>query len=151
LIYLYQVYISYKSKVKKDLGSFYFISLLTAYSFLLIAILFIVIYFSTALEDFLLSAGWLLFGGFFSFLIISHIYKVLPYLVIYHKDIHTNLALSNKALYFQFGLNLSGMIISTAGILFDNQQLFQGGVSFIFVSSLFVAIVIINILKTKGE
>jgi hypothetical protein len=42
-----------------------------------------------------------------------------------------------------------GMVVSTAGILSDNQQLFQAGVSSVFIGSLFVFAIVVYILRIK--
>ncbi len=84
LVYFYLIFIIYKTRPRKE-NDIYAISLMFSYSAMIVAILLGVIYFVTQSERFLLASMWVLFSGFFAFLITGHIYKIIPFLVWFEK------------------------------------------------------------------
>ncbi len=78
--YIYIIYIIYKTRPRKD-NDVYAISLMFAFFSLIMALVSGVAYFAFQNEALLLVALWLLFFGFFGFMITGHIYKIIPFLV----------------------------------------------------------------------
>jgi len=80
LFYFYIIYVIYRSRPRKE-NDVYAISLMISYSSLIGSLLLGIVYFIVGSEEFLLATAWLLFFGFFGFLITGHIYKIIPFLV----------------------------------------------------------------------
>ncbi|QFR48498.1 hypothetical protein FJR48_01650 [Sulfurimonas lithotrophica] len=157
-LYFYQVYIIYKKRVRIE-NDIYFISLIFSYISLLAALILAMLYLLIPSENLIISIGWLLIGGYVSFLIIGHLYKIVPFLVWYErfsplvgKEKVPMLAdmIPQKSANLQFWLNALGIIISTAGILFASNEIFYSGVSFLSVGSLFVLKDIIYMIRFKS-
>jgi hypothetical protein len=80
LFYFYIIYVIYKSRPRKE-NDVYAVSLMISYSSLIGALVLGVIYFVVGSQEYLLATAWLMFFGFFGFLITGHIYKIIPFLV----------------------------------------------------------------------
>lgn len=145
-LYLYQVFLIYKTRARKE-NDIYVISLFTSFGSLFLAICFIIIYFITYYQPLILTSGWLVFMGFFKFVLSGHIYKIVPFLVWFEK--FSPLVGKQKvpmladmvpvsASKFEFWFGLLGLIVSTIGLLFSNDELFKAGASFILVGVIFL-------------
>ena len=142
-IYFYLVYTIYKTRARKE-NDIYVKSLFFAYISLIVALFFSLLYFLTSYENFLISAGWLMFFGFFSFAIIGHLYKIIPFLVWFErfsplvgKQKVPMLAdmLPIKSSDAQFILSAIGVSIITLAILFQSNQLIGAGTSFLVLGA----------------
>jgi hypothetical protein len=144
--FIYQVYLIYKTRARKE-NDIYVISLFTSFSSLFIAIILVISYFITYYQPLILTVGWLFFMGFFTFIISGHIYKIVPFLVWFEK--FSPLVGKQKvpmladmvpvrASKFQFWFSLAGLILSTTGLLFTNDDLFKAGVSFFIIGAIFL-------------
>jgi hypothetical protein len=80
IFYFYIIYVIYKSRPRKE-NDVYALSLMFSYCSLIGALILGGFYFMMGKEELLLATAWLLFFGFFGFLITGHIYKIIPFLV----------------------------------------------------------------------
>jgi len=146
VLYFYQIYIIYKTRVRMD-NDIYLYSLLFSYGSLVVALMMGVVYLIYPNSRLLLGIGWILFTGYITFIILGHLYKIVPFLVWYErfspligKQKVPMLAdmIPVKSAKFQFGFSSSGVIICAIGIILANNEIFKVGVSFLFVGSIFM-------------
>jgi len=146
ILYFYQIYIIYKTRVRIE-NDIYLHSMLVSYISLVVSIILGFVYLWFPNPNLLLSIGWILFVGYISFIIIGHLYKIVPFLVWYErfspligKQKVPMLAdmVPVKSSKFQFMFTTVGMVICFFGILFGYNDIFKIGVSFLFVGSIFV-------------
>ncbi len=83
-IYFYLIYTIDKTRARKQ-NDMYIISLFIGFIFLLLSAVFGGLYIFLGDERYALLCGWLLFVGFFGFLISGHLYKIVPFLVWYER------------------------------------------------------------------
>jgi hypothetical protein len=95
----------------------------------------------------LITIGWVLFLGYVSFVIIGHLYKIVPFLVWFErfsplvgKQKVPMLAdiIPVKSAKMQFGFSAIGVFVSALGILLSNNTIFHIGISFLFIGSIFM-------------
>ena len=143
IFYFYLIYIIYKTRPRKE-NDVYAISLFFSYISMLVAIVLGILYFVTLSEVFILASGWLLFFGFFGFLITGHIYKIIPFLVWFErfsplvgKQKVPMLAdmVPYKSSQAQFVFSAVGVVIITFAILFQSNILVGAGASFLVVGA----------------
>jgi len=141
--YFKLIYIIYSTRPRKE-NDVYAISLMFSYISMLVAILIAIVYFITDKEQFLLAAGWLLFYGFFAFLITGHIYKIIPFLVWFEKfsplvgkQKVPMLAdmVPYKSSQAQFIFSAIGVVLVTIAILFSSNSLLGAGASFLVIGA----------------
>ncbi len=157
ILYFYQLYkmTSSRKRVKHDIWAK---SMYVAFSSFLIAFILLLVYLSTENILYLKSGVWLLFIGFFGFVIIGNFYKVIPFLIWFH--IYSPLIeeqpipmlhelLPTKLAQLQWFYSLSGLTLTTLALLLTNQALFLGGLVLLCVASLIFFIIILKILKLK--
>ena len=141
--YFYIIYIIYKTRPRKE-NDVYAISLFFSYISMLVAIAIALIYFVTGDEKFILASGWLLFYGFFAFLITGHIYKIIPFLVWFErfsplvgKQKVPMLAdmVPYKSSQAQFVFSAIGVVLITVAILFESNAMIGAGASFLAVGA----------------
>jgi hypothetical protein len=144
--YFYQIYIIYKTRVRLD-NDIYLHSLLFSYISLVVVLIFGIVYLFYPSQSLLLGIGWILFVGYITFIIIGHLYKIVPFLVWYQrfspligKQKVPMLAdmVPVKSARFQFAFNASGVVICAVGIMATNNDIFKMGISFLFVGSVFL-------------
>ena len=144
LLYTQQLITMYKSrkKVVHDVWarSYYvgFLSFFVAFGFFLLWLAFdVTLYIKVAM--------WLLLVGFFGFLIMGNFYKIIPFLVwfqIYSPLIEEqpvpmlHQLLDKKLSEFQWLYSTIGVILSSIGILLENEMLFLGGVTLLCVGGI---------------
>jgi len=83
-IYFYLIYTIDKTRARKQ-NDMYIISLFIGFVFFVLSALFGGLYIFLGDERYALLCGWLLFVGFFGFLISGHLYKIVPFLVWYER------------------------------------------------------------------
>jgi len=144
LFYFRLIYIIYATRPRKE-NDIYAISLFFSYISMLVAIVTSLLYFFTQQENFLLAAGWLLFFGFFGFLVTGHIYKIIPFLVWFErfsplvgKQKVPMLAdmLPERSSQVQFVATALGVVVVFVAILVENETLLSGGATFLVVGAL---------------
>ena len=156
-IYFYQIYVLYKTRARKE-HDIYAKSLYFSYGSLLFSLLLFVVYMFTGKEPLLNGGAWLLFVGFFGFLITGHLYKIVPFLVWFErfspyvgKKKVPMLAdmIPLKSAYFQFGFSSAGTLIAMIGLIFSSNDIFKAGVSFLFIGSLYLLGSLIFMIRFK--
>ena len=142
--YFYIIYIIYKTRPRKE-NDIYAISMMYAYSAMLIALFLAIVYFVLHEEVFLLASAWVLFFGFFGFMITGHIYKIIPFLVWFErfsplvgKQKIPMLAdmVPYKSSQAQFVFSGIGVVLVTFAIVTKSEALLHGGASFLFFGGL---------------
>jgi hypothetical protein len=142
--YFYLIYIIYKTRPRKE-NDVYALSLIFSYSAMILALIIGALYFFTDKESYLLAAAWLLFFGFFAFLITGHIYKIIPFLVWFErfsplvgKQKVPMLAdmVPYKSSQAQLIYSAVGVLLVTVAILLGSNALIGAGASFLVIGSL---------------
>jgi len=142
-VYFYLIYIIYATRPRKE-NDVYAISLMFSYISMLVALVLSLLYFVNADETFLLASGWLLFYGFFAFLITGHIYKIIPFLVWFErfsplvgKQKVPMLAdmVPYKSSQAQFVFSAVGVVLVTVAILVESDTMIGAGASFLAVGA----------------
>ncbi len=159
LVYFYLVYQIYTTRARKE-NDIYVKSMMLAYSFMLMSLVFGLLYLITSKESFLLVFGWLLVFGFFGFAITGHIYKIVPFLVWFErfsplvgKKKVPMLAdmLPKQSSHAQMTFTAIGVVLITLALLFNNDLLINAGASFlVFGAIAFIRTVIYMINYKKG-
>ncbi len=144
LAYFYLIYIIYTTRPRKE-NDVYAISLIFSYSAMIVAIVLGGIYFVTQSERFLLASMWVLFSGFFAFLITGHIYKIIPFLVWFEKfsplvgkQKIPMLAdmVPYKSSQAQFVFCAVGVVLVTLALIFQSTLFIDAGASFLVMGTL---------------
>jgi hypothetical protein len=157
-VYFYQIYLIYKTRVRLD-NDIYLHSLLVSYISLIIALSLGIIYLIFPNPNILLAVGWILLLGFITFLIIGHLYKIVPFLVWYQrfsplvgKQKVPMLAdmVPHFSAKFQFGFNLTGASLGVFAILIGSDILFKATASFLAIGSIFAIKDIVYMINFKG-
>jgi len=142
-IYFYQIYSIYKTRARKE-KDIYVVSMLFSYMSLIVALLFGTIYLLNSYEPLLLASAWLMFFGFFGFIITGHMYKIIPFLVWFErfsplvgKQKVPMLAdmLPKQSSSAQFIFCAFGVVLVTIALLSNNTQLIYAGASFLVVGA----------------
>lgn len=156
-MFFYQVLLIYKTRARKEIDVYVY-HLFFAFSSLLVSISLFLVYIYTFNEKVLLVSGFLLIFGFFSFVIIGHIYKILPFLVWFEKFaplvgtkpvpmLADMVPLSAAKLSFSF-LSIAVILISVS-IFFESDLMFKSGVSFLVMGAIFVFKNLIYMIRFK--
>jgi len=141
--YFYLIYIIYETRPRKE-NDVYAISLMFSYISMLVALVLGSIYLLTGREELLIASGWLVFYGFFAFIITGHIYKIIPFLVWFEKfsplvgkQKVPMLAdmVPYKSSQAQFIFSAIGVVIITIAILSKSDILVGAGASFLVVGA----------------
>jgi len=143
VFYFYIIYVIYKTRPRKE-NDVYAVSLMVSYSSLLVALVLGLFYFILGKEELLLASAWILFFGFFGFLITGHIYKIIPFLVWFErfsplvgKQKVPMLAdmVPQKSSQAQMIFSALGVFLVTLAIVFKSDVLIHSGASFLVVGA----------------
>ena len=141
--YFYIIYIIYSTRPRKE-NDVYAISLMFSYISMVVAILIGILYLITDREEFLIASTWILFYGFFAFLITGHIYKIIPFLVWFErfsplvgKQKVPMLAdmVPYKSSQAQFIFSAIGIVLIAIAIITKTDILINAGASFLVVGA----------------
>ncbi|WP_246032224.1 hypothetical protein [Sulfurimonas crateris] len=144
LIYFYFIYTIHKTRARKEID-IYAKSLLFAYFSLIASLSLALIYFAVGYEPLLLASAWMMFFGFFAFVITGHIYKIIPFLVWFERfsplvgkqkvpmlaDMLPARSSSAQLLFCALGV----VVVATAILLQDGLVL-KAGASFLLMGAL---------------
>lgn len=92
-------------------------------------------------------SGWLFGVGFLGFMITGHLYKIIPFLVWFErfsplvgkqKVPMLHQMAPKRSADFQWGYSSVGLFVTALSLLFENNDLWYGGLSFLLVGSLFL-------------
>jgi len=143
-MYYYFVQTIYKTRARKEID-IYAKSLIFSYFSLIASLIFGIAYMVFGFEPLLLSSGWIMFFGFFSFAVTGHVYKIIPFLVWFErfsplvgKQKVPMLAdmLPQKSSSAQFVFCAIGVVVVAVAILLQNDALIKGGASFLLMGSI---------------
>ena len=150
VFYLLQIFVIYKKRVRKE-NDIWFKSILVSFFSLIFAILF-----------WLMGRVDLLFFvlgfGFFGFLVSGHIYKIVPFLVWFEyyaplvgkqkvPMLHQMIPVKESNMQFYF--SLFGLLICALAMLFENNMIFNAGLSFLCVGWFFLICSVLKISKKE--
>lgn len=160
-LYCLQVFIIFKKRVRVE-KDIYLKTVLFAYICFFISLLLGVVYLFYPSYELLLIISWFGVFCFVTFLILGHLYKIVPFLVWYERfSLHVGkkkvpmLAdmVPKQSANLQLFFNGIGVFIVPFGLYFQNNSLFKGGVSllvvgfFIFLKDIFF---MINFKESKS-
>jgi hypothetical protein len=142
-IYFYLVYTIYKTRARKE-RDIYALSLMFSYLSLVVSLLLGISYFVSSYEPLLLATAWLIFFGFFGFIISGHMYKIIPFLVWFEK--FSPLVGKQKVPMLvdmvpkrsssaQFFFSSVGVAVVLIAILLQSDILLKAGSSFLIVGA----------------
>jgi hypothetical protein len=158
MFYIYQLYLIFKTKVRKQKDIYYLYIVFSIINFIL-ALLLTCFYF-IYLDDYILAvAGFVFLLGFLSPIITAHLYKIIPFLVWFHrfsslvgKQKVPMLAdmVPIKSSNFGFAFYLIGFILSLIAFSLSSDILFKSAVSFLFIGAFFIVKDVFYIINFKG-
>jgi len=154
--HIVQVVLIARKKARKELDV-WFRSLIVGYISLVLSMIALMAALSGE------ERGWILFGwlfgvGFLGFLIIGHLYKIIPFLVWFEKFsplvgkqkvpmLHQ--MVPKKSANFQWGYSTIGMFLVALALLLRNDDLWYGGLTFLMVGSVFLIRNVLWMLRFK--
>jgi len=142
--YFYFVRSIYKTRARKEID-IYAKSLIFAYLSLVASLVMGFAYMVSGFEPLLLSSGWVMLFGFFTFAITGHVYKIIPFLVWFERfsplvgkqkvPMLVDM-LPQKSSSAQFVFCAIGVVVVAVAILLQNDSLIKGGASFLLIGSI---------------
>jgi len=144
ILYFYLTYTIFKTRARKEID-IYTLSLMFGYFSMLLALVLGVAYLFVSNEVLIIASGWLMFFGFFGFLITGHIYKIVPFLVWFErfsplvgKEKVPMLAdmVPARSSQAQFVFSAIGVSVVTLAILMQDDTFIKAGASFLVVGAL---------------
>jgi len=146
LSYFYLIFTINKTRARKE-NDMYIISLLASFIFFAFGVVFGALHVSTSNEMYAVLSGWLIFVGFFGFMISGHLYKIVPFLVWYErfsplvgkqKVPMLGDMVPTKSANFQIFLTCTGIILEAFAIFFQNSDIHMAAASFLIIGALFL-------------
>lgn len=156
--YIYQVYLIFKTKVRME-RDIYFKSMISSFTSLVFAMILGIFYLFFPSSTLLLAIGWVIFLGFITPMITGHLYKIIPFLVWFDKFSPLvgkqkvpmlSEMVPVKSANFQLFFTFVGVVLSTLGIVLRDNNIFNSGVAFLFVGTVFITKDLIYMMKFKG-
>ncbi|MEA3521661.1 MAG: hypothetical protein U9R50_01665, partial [Campylobacterota bacterium] len=157
--YFYQVYLIYKTRARKE-NDIWVKSLFFAFFTLAIALIESVIYLLGASQAWIISAGWFLMTGFVGFLITSHLYKIIPFLVWFEryaplvgkqKVPMLNDMIPLREANAQMYVSATGVMMVGVALLVQSSTLFNAGVSILVVGAIFLLVSVYAMMQYGKE
>ena len=154
--YIYQIYLIYLLRVRKELD-IWAKSMIFGFSSLILSLILGIVYFLPNMsESWLHSSMWFFILGFIGFLINGHLYKIVPFLVWFERfsplvgkervpmlhEMYPKEEATAMFWYSAIGIFLGGM-----GLLIEHDFLFKSGVSLIIVGAIFLYISMVRMLN----
>ncbi|BDY13667.1 heme-copper oxidase family protein [Hydrogenimonas cancrithermarum] len=145
-LYLYQIWLIYKTRARKEYD-IWFKSMLFGYGSLALSLPLGFVAVMGGPENVGLAAVWFLVMGFFTFLINGHLYKIIPFLVWFErysplvgKERVPMLAemYPKKEAEYEFWFSAAGVTIAGFGLLFSSDTMFKAGATFIAIGAIFL-------------
>jgi hypothetical protein len=158
IFYIYQLYLIFKTKVRKQKDIYYLYIVFSISSFIL-ALILTCLYFIFLDNYILIVAGYVFLIGFLAPIITAHLYKIIPFLVWFHR--FSSLVGKQKVPMLadmipikssNFGLSfyLIGFILSLIAFSLSNDVLFKSAVSFLFMGTFFIVKDVFYMINFKG-
>lgn len=158
ILYFYQLYkmTSSRKRIEHDIWAK---SMYVAFISFFISFLLLITYLFTQNETLLRVGMWIMFIGFFGFVIIGNFYKIIPFLVWFH--IYSPLIeertvpmlhelLPKRLANLQWFYGALGLIVSSIALMLGDTKIFYGGTVLLSVSGLIFLITINKTLKTES-
>ncbi len=156
-LYFNQMFIIFKTRVRLE-QDIYFRSMIVSYVSLLTSLVLGIVYLFLPSQTLLLAIAWLVIFGYVTFIIVGHLYKIVPFLVWFErfsplvgKEKVPMLGdmLPVRSSNLQFVFSSAGILIGFISILMQNNTLFHAGVSFLFLGSVFVVKDLIYMIRFR--
>ena len=131
-LFIYQCYVIWQGKVRKEID-FWAKNMIASFWFLIGSIVIFAIGYLFGADRFYMLGGYFLFFGFLVFIIVGHIYKILPFLVWYQRFAplvgKQKVPMLNDMVIIplaekQFTITLYGTLLSGIALLFGWKYLF---------------------------
>lgn len=158
LLYFYQLYkmTSSRKRITHDIWAKH---MYLAFSSFILAFLLLISFIFTDDALTLKLGMYIMFIGFFGFVILGNFYKIIPFLVWFH--IYSPLIeeqavpmlhelIPKRLATLQFFYSALGFILSTLGMLLNNSTLYMGGTVLLIVGGIIFFIIINKILNAKA-
>ena len=158
LLYFYQLYkmTNSRKRINHDIWAKH---MYVAFSSFIVAFILLVSFIFTSDVHILKLGMYMMFIGFFGFIIIGNFYKIIPFLVWFH--VYSPLIeeqavpmlhelVPKRLASIQWFYSLLGFFLSTVGLFFTNTKIFIGGVVLLSVGAVIFFIIINKILNDKA-
>jgi len=157
--YFYQIFLISKTRARKE-NDVWVKSLVFAFFTLILSMIFTIVYIFGGSESWLMSAGWFLMAGFTGFLITSHLYKIIPFLVWFER--YAPLVGKQKVPMLhemvpkrqadaQMIFTAVGVILVGLALLIQEDKLFYGGVSALVVGAVYLLYSVYTMMQYGKE
>ncbi len=157
--YAYQIYLIERKRARKE-NDIWVKSLGVAFVSLAVALLLSVVYLFSGIERFMMSGGWFLMMGFVGFLITSHLYKIIPFLVWFERYaplvgkqsvpmLHEMIPLREATM--QLYATTLGLFGVGAALLLHSNTLLYAGVSILCVGGAFLLYSVYTMMQYGKE
>ncbi len=157
--YGYQIYLIEHKRARKE-NDIWVKSLAVAFSSLAVALLLSIIYLLGGEARFMMSGGWFLMVGFVGFLITSHLYKIIPFLVWFERYaplvgkqsvpmLHEMVPLREASM--QLYATTIGLYSVGLALLFHSNTLFYAGISVLVVGGAFLLYSVYTMMQYGKE
>jgi len=159
LSFFYQVYLIFQTRARKE-NDVWVKSLFFAFFALAIALIESVVYLLGGSDAWIISAGWFLMTGFVGFLITSHLYKIIPFLVWFEryaplvgkqKVPMLNEMIPMREAITQMYVTATGVMMVGLALLVQSNLLFNAGVSVLVVGAIFLLISVYAMMQYGKE
>ena len=143
---LYQMYLIFSTRIRKQ-NDFWAKNMMASFATLIISFFILLAGVITKNDTYYLLFGFTLFFGFFTFFVVGHIYKILPFLVWYQrysplvgkiKVPMLNDMIHEKVADSQFWITLVGLLLAISAIMIKIPLIFQVGTVIMGIGTLLV-------------
>ncbi len=143
---LYQMYLIFSTRIRKQ-NDFWAKNMMASFATLIVSFFILLTGVITKNDTYYLLFGFTLFFGFFTFFIVGHIYKILPFLVWYQrysplvgkiKVPMLNDMVHEKVADSQFWITLIGLLLAISAIMLKIPLIFQVGTVIMGIGTLLV-------------
>ena len=158
VLFIYQLYLIFKTKVRKQRDIYYKYIVFAVISFIL-ALILVCLYFIVLNDYLLIVAGFIFLLGFLTPMITAHLYKIIPFLVWFHrfaplvgKEKVPMLAdmVPVKSSDFGFVFYFIGFVLSLIAFSLSSDILFKSAISFLLIGTSFIVKDVFYIINFKG-
>ncbi len=158
ILFIYQLYLIFKTKVRKQKDIYYKYIVFSVINFVT-ALILVCLYFIVLNDYFLVVAGFIFLLGFLTPIITAHLYKIIPFLVWFHrfaplvgKQKVPMLAdmVPIKSSDFGFVFYFVGFVLSLIAFSLSSDILFKSAISFLLIGTSFIIKDVFYIINFKG-
>jgi hypothetical protein len=159
VVYFYQAYLIKKIRARKE-NDVWAKSLFFAFFTLALALFEAIVYLLGGSEAWIMSAGWFLMMGFVGFLITSHLYKIIPFLVWFEryaplvgkqKVPMLNEMVPEREANIQMYVSGIGVTLVGVSLLTGSDVMFGAGVSILIVGAAFLLYSVYTMMQYGKE